>query len=283
MHQRHGGPKIADERKGLNMSNEKLYYHETDGGAKYLTDKFVVCPDGSREGSFEGATLVIRIDGNIREDAEVIKNSQAICGAPEPAPETDKATPRYMCPDCGLTADAPGDCYHGNPDNFPTEMVCRQAGDEPVEHDHDGIWLADLLDYRLSEMKPREKVIDMKFSRGSAMLLRDNLRRDAALIVRAVNSYDAMRNLLAQWVAGTERGAAMPKAALIAESKRVLSGLPAPAEPVNEKLRAAAVLLAEGVLRLGDKSARRGFKVTPDELKRYARAALALADKAAQP
>ena len=39
----------------------------------------------------------------------------------------------------------------------------------------------------------------------------------------------------------------------------------------------AMLLLAEGVRRLGDKSARRGFKVTVDEVKGYARTALALA------
>jgi hypothetical protein len=41
-----------------------LYYHMTDGGAEYLTNKFIECPDGSQEGIFEGATIIIRIDGN---------------------------------------------------------------------------------------------------------------------------------------------------------------------------------------------------------------------------
>lgn len=48
----------------------KLYYHHTGGGAEYLTDAFVVCPDGTREGIFEGATIIVRIDGDIRKDAE---------------------------------------------------------------------------------------------------------------------------------------------------------------------------------------------------------------------
>lgn len=49
----------------------KLYYHQTDGGAEYLMDKFVLCPDGSREGVFEGARYVVRIDGDIKRDAEL--------------------------------------------------------------------------------------------------------------------------------------------------------------------------------------------------------------------
>ena len=41
----------------------KMYYHKTDGGAKYLTDKFVRCPDGSKEGVFKNAKYIIRLDG----------------------------------------------------------------------------------------------------------------------------------------------------------------------------------------------------------------------------
>lgn len=48
----------------------KLYFHETSGGAKYLTDRYIVCPDGSKEGAFQGATIIVRIDGDIRRDAE---------------------------------------------------------------------------------------------------------------------------------------------------------------------------------------------------------------------
>jgi hypothetical protein len=48
----------------------KLYYHKTSGGAEYLTDCYVICPDGSKEGTFKGATVIVRIDGNIRKDAE---------------------------------------------------------------------------------------------------------------------------------------------------------------------------------------------------------------------
>ena len=40
-----------------------LYFHETDGGAQYLTDKFITCPDGHKEGAFKDATFSIRLDG----------------------------------------------------------------------------------------------------------------------------------------------------------------------------------------------------------------------------
>lgn len=46
-----------------NGKTATLYYHKTDGGAEYLYDKYTVCPNGQKEGTFKGATLVIRIDG----------------------------------------------------------------------------------------------------------------------------------------------------------------------------------------------------------------------------
>ena len=55
----------------ISRNNMRLYYHQTDGGAEYLMDKYIVCPDGSKEGVFEGARIIVRIDGNIREDAEI--------------------------------------------------------------------------------------------------------------------------------------------------------------------------------------------------------------------
>lgn len=51
--------------------HKKLYHHKTDGGAEYLTDKFIRCPDGSKEGVFKNATIIIRIDGDIKKDAEI--------------------------------------------------------------------------------------------------------------------------------------------------------------------------------------------------------------------
>jgi len=46
-----------------NGKSTELYYHKTDGGAEYLTDKYVIAPDGTKEGVFNDATVVIRIDG----------------------------------------------------------------------------------------------------------------------------------------------------------------------------------------------------------------------------
>ncbi len=49
----------------------KLYHHKTDGGAEYLTDKFIKNPNGTKEGVFEGANFIVRIDGDITKDAEL--------------------------------------------------------------------------------------------------------------------------------------------------------------------------------------------------------------------
>lgn len=51
------------------MKTIKLYYHKTDGGAEYLTDTYIECADGHREGTFEGAKYIIRIDCDIKKDA----------------------------------------------------------------------------------------------------------------------------------------------------------------------------------------------------------------------
>lgn len=48
------------------MSHVKLYHHKTDGGAEYLTDKFIEWSHNGKsgkEGIFEGANLVVRLDG----------------------------------------------------------------------------------------------------------------------------------------------------------------------------------------------------------------------------
>ena len=50
----------------------RLYYHKTDGGAEYLTDKYVLCANGHKEGIFKDAKYVVRIDGNIEKDAELL-------------------------------------------------------------------------------------------------------------------------------------------------------------------------------------------------------------------
>jgi len=50
----------------------KLYYHKTDGGAEYLFDTYVKCPNGHKEGCINGETkYVVRIDGDITKDAEL--------------------------------------------------------------------------------------------------------------------------------------------------------------------------------------------------------------------
>ena len=51
--------------------HKKLYYHMTGGGAEYLTDRWMRNPDGSKEGVFKDAQIIVRIDGNISKDAEI--------------------------------------------------------------------------------------------------------------------------------------------------------------------------------------------------------------------
>ena len=54
--------------------NIPLYYHKTDGGAEYLTDKFIAWKHNGKsgkEGIFEGANFIVRIDGDITKDAEL--------------------------------------------------------------------------------------------------------------------------------------------------------------------------------------------------------------------
>lgn len=52
----------------------KLYYHKTIGGAEYLCSSSV---EGTNEGSFD-SKYIIRIDGNIKKDAELnIENDES--------------------------------------------------------------------------------------------------------------------------------------------------------------------------------------------------------------
>lgn len=39
----------------------ELYRHITTGGAEYLSTTFVECPNGEKEGTFEG--VIMRVDG----------------------------------------------------------------------------------------------------------------------------------------------------------------------------------------------------------------------------
>ena len=51
----------------------RLYYHKTDGGAEYLFDTFIECKDGHKEGVVrDGTKYIIRIDGDIEKDAELV-------------------------------------------------------------------------------------------------------------------------------------------------------------------------------------------------------------------
>ena len=58
----------------------KLYYHKTDGGAEYLTDTCIKWEHNGkkgREGTFTDKTKhVVRIDGDIEKDAELIIRKQ---------------------------------------------------------------------------------------------------------------------------------------------------------------------------------------------------------------
>ena len=50
---------------------KKLYYHKTSGGAEYLFDRYIIAPNGEREGTIRGSSLSVRLDGkpeiNFRE------------------------------------------------------------------------------------------------------------------------------------------------------------------------------------------------------------------------
>ena len=62
----------------------KLYYHKTDGGAEYLTDKFIKWKHNGKsvkEGVFEGANFIVRIDGDITKDAELTIRSDLYVAA----------------------------------------------------------------------------------------------------------------------------------------------------------------------------------------------------------
>jgi hypothetical protein len=42
----------------------QLYHHKTDRGAEYLTDTYIECENGHKEGVFKDAKYVVRIDGD---------------------------------------------------------------------------------------------------------------------------------------------------------------------------------------------------------------------------
>jgi len=54
----------------------QLYYHKTDGGAEYLFDTYILCPNGHKEGTITDKTkYIVRIDGDITKDAELTVRS----------------------------------------------------------------------------------------------------------------------------------------------------------------------------------------------------------------
>ena len=55
------------------MSNIKLYYHKTDGGAEYLTDTYIRWLGKGKKGGVinDKTKYVVRIDGDITKDAEL--------------------------------------------------------------------------------------------------------------------------------------------------------------------------------------------------------------------
>ena len=55
----------------------RLYHHKTSGGAEYLTDTFITCPNGEKEGIVKDANFVVRIDGDITKDAELMIRDKA--------------------------------------------------------------------------------------------------------------------------------------------------------------------------------------------------------------
>lgn len=67
------------------MKPIKLYHHKTDGGAEYLFDTFIKCPNGEKEGTINDKTkYTVRIDGDITKDAELTVSGE------QPEANTDK-------------------------------------------------------------------------------------------------------------------------------------------------------------------------------------------------
>lgn len=60
----------------FNGKEMDLYYHKTSGGAEYLTDKFIECPNGEKEGTFANTNIVLRIDGDELEISTSLFNTR---------------------------------------------------------------------------------------------------------------------------------------------------------------------------------------------------------------
>lgn len=74
----------------------KLYYHKTDGGAEYLCSEAV---EGTNEGSVK-SLYVIRIDGDITKDAELLSGGPTIKAVPLRGKSSNEMNHVYHCPNC---------------------------------------------------------------------------------------------------------------------------------------------------------------------------------------
>lgn len=79
----------------------KLYQHKTSGGAEYLCDAFVVCPNGEKEGVFEGSQFIVRLDG----EPELMVRDSMIAAAPELL-EALRAILNEQGPSCKVNEDS---------------------------------------------------------------------------------------------------------------------------------------------------------------------------------
>ncbi len=54
----------------------KLYHHKTNKRAKYLTNTFIIYPNENKEETIRKANYVVRIDVDIKKDAELTIRSE---------------------------------------------------------------------------------------------------------------------------------------------------------------------------------------------------------------
>lgn len=51
--------------------NKTLYYHKASNGKEYLTNRWKRNSDGSKEGVLKGATIIVRLNGDIRTGTKI--------------------------------------------------------------------------------------------------------------------------------------------------------------------------------------------------------------------
>jgi len=96
----------------------RLYHHKTDGGAEYLCSE---CSPGTNEGSLSESQYLIRIDGNINQDAELFVRES------KPTATIKEYFPHDICPGCSK----PSIPLEGVPDQ--SGRGCCQCGREWFE------------------------------------------------------------------------------------------------------------------------------------------------------